>query len=393
MTSGKGFEDWESSREVLMAIRTAGFTLSPSQLARRHRVGLIVEPTVRHLGYGRGTISLYPSGTAARLTRTLQVAGKGDSFQDVAWRVWWQDGGEVTPLVRRRLQSEASRWEDELSRLANLLEREEAGDDEAEQEMEQAYEAAAKERLPKSLGRLRRIVGAENFATVFRVLAEVAAGRFGDYADAESELLVERALQIDRARNDHFVDGTPWFEGRSAEDFAQLSSSMKRDSLRSLAESASSDLDTARQELGALWEVVLMVVPIYRELYSPGAFGFDVVGELFDAQPERDQPFLLLMWAGLRKNPRLRDGMAEIAAVREEALTANRAFTLISALRKEVPALAEVMSGKSMADALRDEASSEELDKAISAIRDKEGAAIESFFERHPEFATTPTST
>jgi hypothetical protein len=312
-----------------------------------------------------GTISLYPPGTAARLVRTLEVAGKGDSFQDIARRVWWHDGGEVTPLVRRRLQSEASRWEEELSRLASLLKREEAGDDAAEQEMEEAYEAAAKERLPKSLGRLRRIVGTENFATVFWVLAEVAVGRFGDYADAESELLVERALQIDRARSDHFVDGTPWFKGRSAEDFARLSSSMKRDSLRSLAESASNDLDAARQELSALWEVVLMVVPIYRELYGPGAFGFDVVGGLFDAQPEQDQPFLLLMWAGLRKDPRLREGMAEIAGAREEALTANRAFTLISALRKEVPALAEVMSGKSMADALRDEASSEALGKEM----------------------------
>jgi hypothetical protein len=381
------FEDWEGGREVLAAVRAAGFTLTPAQLARRHRAGLIAEPEVRHLGYGRGTISLYPPGTAERLIRILELGGRGESFEDVGWRVWWRDGGELSPLVRRRLRDEAARWEGELSKLADLLEREEAGEEEAELEMDRTYEAAGRDRMPASLGRVRRNVGREDFATVFRVLADVASGRFREFRDEESELLVERALGIDRARADCLYDGEPWFEGSSAEDLGRLSSAVGQQCLSELADADAVDLDTARRELGDLWEIVLAIAPIFKELGGSGAFGFDTVGAVFAAQPERNQPFLLLMWLFLRQDPRLRRGMATLKAVREEALAARQTFALIAALREEVPAFAEMMSRESLGSALQDEESREALNAKLSALFEAERVAVERFVERHPELA------
>jgi hypothetical protein len=386
------FEERESGREVLATVRAAGFTLTPAQLARRHRAGLIAEPEVRHLGYGRGTISLYPGGTAELLIRTLEVGGRGESFEGVGWRVWWQDGGELSPLVRKRLRKEAARWEGELSGLADLLEREEAGEDEAELEMDRTYEAAGRERVPASLGRVRRNVGRDDFASVFRVLADVATGRFREFRDEESELLVERALGIDRARADRVVDGEPWFEGSSAEDLDRLSSAVGQQSLRELAEADAVDLDTARCELSDLWDVVLAITPIFKELFGPGAFGFDTIGAVFAAQPERNQLFLLLMWLSLRQDPRLRRGMAALKAVREEALAARESFALIAALREEVPAFAEVMSRKSLGTALRDEESREALSAELGTLFEAERIAVERFVERHPELVPLPNS-
>jgi hypothetical protein len=83
--------------------------MSDTQLARRQRDGLIAHARVRPLGRGRGSVSLYPVGTGALLVRTLELAGPGrPSFEKLAWRVWWEDGGELVPLVRDRLRRDAA---------------------------------------------------------------------------------------------------------------------------------------------------------------------------------------------------------------------------------------------------------------------------------------------
>ena len=285
--------------------------MSPSQLARRHRAGLIARPETRPLGRGKGSISVYPLGTGRRLVRILELARARESFGNVAWRAWWEDGGDLGPLVRERLLRDGARWEAELSRLADLLAAEDAGDPDAVNEMDRAYQASSSERMPASLGRVRRNVGRERFATVFRVFAEVASGRFTGYPDEESEAAVERALRLDRARIDRLKDGEPWFEGSSAEDFCRLSTTAGRRSLVQLAEAGAEELDLARRELRSFWQVFEAIGPLLRRVLGSEAFGFGTVGAVFAGQGEDNQPFFVLMWLALREDPRLRGGMAE----------------------------------------------------------------------------------
>lgn len=385
MGKGKESEGGETREKVLAEARAAGFALSASQLARRHRAGLIARPETRPLGRGRGSISVYPSGTGRRLIRILQLARGRESFENVAWRAWWEDGGEVGPLVRERLLRDGAQWEAELSRLANLIAGEDADDPDAVIEMDRAYLAASSERMPASLGRVRRNVGRERFATVFRVFAEVASGRFTGYPDEESGAAVEQALRIDRARVDRLKDGEPWFEGSSAEDFHRLSMAIGRCSLVQLAESNAEELDAARLELRSLLQVFEAIGPLFRRVLGSEAFGFGTIGAVFAGQTEDNQPFLVLMWLALRGDSRLREGMAELTAGLPEALAARDAFELIEALRAEVPAFAEAMSDESLAAALLGEEGGEDLARELARLYKEHRAEVDRFSARHPE--------
>lgn len=390
MSAGEEIEGGESGGEVLAEVRAAGFELSPSQLARRHRAGLIARPETRPLGRGKGSISVYPFGTGRRLVRTLELARGRESFENVAWRAWWQDGGDLDPLVRERLLRDAARWEAELSRLADVLAGEDAGDPDAVNEMDSAYLAVSSERMPASLGRLRRNVGRERFATVFRVFAEVAGGRFTAYPDEESEAAVEQALRFDRARVDRLKDGEPCFEGSSAEDFCRLSTTVGCSNLVQLAQAGAQELDVARRELRSFWQVFEAIGPLLRRVLGSEVFGFGTVGAVFAGQGEANQPFFVLIWLALREDPRLREGMAEITAALPEALAARDAFALIEVLRAEVPAFAEAMSDESLRAALLDEEHAEMLARDLARLYEGHRAETDRFSARHPELIVAP---
>lgn len=393
MGAANAIERWESREEVLAAARAAGFSLSGHQLARRHRAGLISRPTVRPLGRGKGSASLYPPGTGQRLVRTLELTRGRESFENVAWRVWWEDGGELGPLVRERLLHHGACWEAELSRLACLLAGEDAGEPVALSEMEDAYVAASAERIPTSLGRVRRNVGRERFATVFRVFVEVATGRFEGYQDEESELAVERALRIDRARSDRLKDGEPWFEGSSAEDFCRLSSTIGRRSLVELAAADAEDLDNSRRELRGFWELFEVMVPILVRVLGSETFGLGTAATVFAGQSEANQPFLVLMWLALREDPRLRAGMSELVATLPEALAAREIFELIETLRMEVPAFALAMSDESLGAAFLDEEQADRLAAELKTLYTENRAEVDRFVARHPGFPSLQTAT
>ncbi|MGN6215865.1 MAG: hypothetical protein ACTHN7_02765 [Solirubrobacterales bacterium] len=308
-----------------------------------------------------------------------------ESFENVAWRVWWEDGGDLGPLVRERLLRDGARWEAELSRLADLLAGEDAGDPDAVNEMDRAYLAASSERMPASLGRVRRKVGRERFATVFRVFAEVASGRFTGYPDEESEVAVERALGLDRARVDRLKDVEPWFEGSSAEDFCRLSTTVRHRSLVQLAEAGAEELDIARRELRSFWQVFEAIGPLFRRVLRSDAFGFGTVGAVFAGQGEDTQPFFVLMWLALREDPQLREGMAEMIAVLPDALAARSALELIDLLRAESPAFADAVSDALLAAALLDEQGGEMLARELARLYEDHRVEVDLFFARHPE--------
>ena len=55
----------EPRGRLLEVAKVAGFVVTPQQLARWHRVGLLPRPVQRGQGRGRGTVTLYPGGRRA----------------------------------------------------------------------------------------------------------------------------------------------------------------------------------------------------------------------------------------------------------------------------------------------------------------------------------------
>jgi hypothetical protein len=383
-------DTWESRDELLTAAAEAGMPISGTQLSNLHRAGLIERPMTRGLGRGLGRESRYPPGSVARLLRVLEARRGVHSLETVAWRLWWEDGGPVPQLVRRRLLRTAEEFEDARERFAELLVGDEQGAPDAEVEMDAAYRAAEKERMPTGLGRVRGNVGRQDFATVMRVMLEVVAGRFQAYRDdggdsePSTESVVEEGLGIDRSRRDSIGDVGPWFEGSSADDLRRVSTAISSATPTALADADDAELDEARRELRALFQTIAETAAIIVRLIGRGALGLDTVASLFAGQPESLQPFLLLLWMELREDRELREGMSTTVAALPEAIAGRAALEVLIGLREQSPAFAG-LSDALLRGVLVDPDGKEALE--IQRLVRENRAQVDKFVADNPELA------
>ncbi len=380
--------DWEPRESLLAA--AADYRLTGTRLSRLHRSGLIPRPQTRSLGRGRGRQSLYPPGTRTRLLRVLEVQQEARGFADLAWRLWWEDGGEVPEVVRARLRRVAEEWEAHREELAGLLAGEDAEEQKAEEKMESVYRELERDRLPPRLGGMRRSVGPAGFASVFRVLAEVLSGRFAGYGETGNEEevgreeLVERAFGIDRARSEPLSDGEPWFEESSEEDMLSLSALFDDCSLCELAEADEADLNAARKELHAFVDNVRTVTSVASKTLGPAA-GLGTATAVLRDMRAGEQATLLIFWLMLRTAAWLREEMSSQVAVHGEADALRILHESLVEWREEITAYAEVFSDESLAAALRDPGAQARRDEELRRLYLDHGPEVDRFVDRRPE--------
>lgn len=382
-------ERWETRQQLFAAAKAARHPVSPSQLGRLHRAGLIPAPQIRALGRGRGTESRYPPGTSACLVRVMEIHAREHRLTSTAWRLWWEDGGKIPAPARKLLVRAARSWDEERDRLVTLLAGDEAGAPAAVAEMDQLYADAENDRLRGPLGEARRNVGRERFATVVRVLGEVGAGRFisrdhdGD-AD-EAGRLIDRALGLERGRTDRLASAAPWLNSDPGVDLGLLSDILGARSMVGLAEISDSQIDLARVEVQSLIGVVTAVAPLVERLHGRGAFGLGMMGRLFGASAPRSQALILLGWLALRSNDTLRAGLQEIAAIAPQATATTQLYGVICLLREEVPVLAPILTDDRLAAAQLNESAAIALNSEIARLRADHTDSFDEFFGAHPE--------
>lgn len=319
----------------------------------------------------------------------MEIHASEHRLTHTAWRLWWEDGGPISPPARKLLTAVARAWDEERHRLAALLAGDEAGAPAAMAEMDQLYADAENDRLHGPLGEARRNVGRERFATVVRVIAEVGAGRFvartnnDDQDDAGR--LFERALGLERARTDRLAGAESWLTNDPCVDLCILSQLLGPLSMVDLAQSSDGELDLARVEVQSLIAVVTAVAPLFERLHGRGAFGLGLTGRLFRARHPRSQALILLGWVALRTNQSLRTGLEEIIAVAPQAAATAQLYGVISQLRAEIPVLASVLSDERLAAAQRDEGAAIELNSEIAHLREHHTDCFDAFFAAHPE--------
>jgi hypothetical protein len=349
---------------------------------------------VRGLGRGRGTVSRYPPGSTARLVRVAQIHAGEHRLSYTAWRLWWDDGGEMPPPARELLTQLADRLDTERDRLAGLLAGEDAGDPAAVAAIDEFYEHAENARFTGVLGQARRNIGRERFASVLRVLAEVGAGRFtgyseatpgGDGAEVGTEALVERALELDRARTDRLAGGSPWLPESSEGSFVELSRVFASRSVRAAASAPSTDLDQARLELQSLMAVIGTVAPLFERLFGRAAFGFGLIARTLADPTPRSQAFMLLGWIVLREDEAFREGLQRIAGAEPAASATVKLYDVLAQLRRDVPALAPLLTDERLAAAQRDADAAEALNADIARVRAQNTSELDVFFSTHPE--------
>jgi len=380
---------WETREQLLAAAKAAGYPTSASQLGRLYRSGFIPAPEVRALGRGRGTESRYPPGTSARLLRVLEIRASEHRLTHAAWRLWWEDGGAILSPGRQVLTRAACVLEAQRNNLVELLAGEEAGEPAETAVIERLYSDVAYGRIRGPLAEARSNVGREQFATAVRALTEVAAGRFRSTATAdkpdETAILVEQALGLGRARTDSLAGSEPWLTGDPGRTFSLLSEIVASRSFLELAETDNLQLDLARVEIQSLIATVGVAGQLLERLHGRGAFGYGLISRLLGAQSPHSQAIVLLGWLLLRSNGTLRSGLEQIGALAPQAEAAAQLYDLITLLRKEIPALAPVMSDERLAAAQRDESAARELNAGIARLRKADPESFDAFFAAHPE--------
>lgn len=82
--------------EVLAVAAEAGFAISSDQLARWHRGGLLPRPRQVSRGRGRGTVTIYPRGTAEQVVALCEITANHRSLARAGFQLWWS-GYPVDP--------------------------------------------------------------------------------------------------------------------------------------------------------------------------------------------------------------------------------------------------------------------------------------------------------
>jgi hypothetical protein len=272
-----------------------------------------------------------------------------------------------------------------------MLAGDEAGEPEAVAAMDELYAAAESDRVTGVLGQARRNVGRERYATFLRVLAEVGTGRFAGYETgdegAETAKLVERALDLDRARTDHLAGQPPWLDGSTETDFAALAQILASRSMVLAAEIGEHELDIARVELQSLIAVVTKIAPLLERLFGRAAFGFGMLARALGQQAPKAQALMLLGWLMLRDDQGFRAGLQRIAAVFPQAEATVELDGILAQLREQVPALAPVLTDQRLAAAQLDAGAATALNSEIAQVRRTNIASFDAFFAAHPEVA------
>jgi hypothetical protein len=393
-------EAWELRTQLLDAAQVAGFKLSDPQLGRLHRAGLVPSPRTRRLGRGKGTASEFPPGSTARLLRVLEVqkAEGTQKFSTIAWHLWWEDGGQLPEPARDLLAGTALRWDRQRDELSDLLAREDAGDLDAERQMDTLYTEAEQGRVEGPLGTVRRNTGRDGFASVARVFAEVATGRFESYQDHEDAnedgapqvgttgALVERALGLDRARSDRIAGNEPRFTGSSEAHFKLLSNLIGERQLGQLAKTTSdTELDTARTEIRNFLDLISRFAPMVGRALGGDAAGYRTIARALNQLSSRSQAFMLLAWLVLRQDPELLEGLQHLVARLPQALAAAELERLSHALAQEVPALASPLRNAARANLRGDADESARWRAEIARVSNEHREQVDSFFQQHPE--------
>ena len=106
----------ESAGDVLEYLAFAGHPTTRDQLGRLYRRQLVAPPVVGP-GDHPGAGAYFPSGTAERALRAIELRGATKHADDVAWRLWWEGHDVDLETVRGYLVKRAGRWDEQVRDL------------------------------------------------------------------------------------------------------------------------------------------------------------------------------------------------------------------------------------------------------------------------------------
>jgi hypothetical protein len=224
----------ETKEQLIAAAAEAGYTVSKRQPAEWHRTGLLPEPEQVY-GQRRGSSSLYPIGTVARVLDLCALRKKWRRDADVAWGLWWAGYDVPEAFVRGPLGQVTTASREAIRQLRELLGKSDSkGTSTTDDDLPDAFfdllDAMGSARgMHKAAMQARKRVGRERFPTFIRVIIEVVTGNFTGFrvdpvtgTTNEEQWIVEKGLGIARGRTDRLADAGPWLTGDTGVELSAL---------------------------------------------------------------------------------------------------------------------------------------------------------------------------
>lgn len=347
------------TREQLLALAaSSGHRVTEHQIVRWHREGLLPRPRQRSLGRGRGTETVYPTGTGEQLLALCAIHAEERRLDHVAWRLWWAGYDIPTERVRGLMEHAVADWDRHVPGLTSpdtgYLSDEAIG----------LLEEHAEGRLAPPLSGARRRVGKERFSSFLSVMLEALSGGFGGFLpeptgkpEEEERRIVERGLGLGRAE-------TGRLEGANLLSKIDVDACLRdigwltdRGSLREeLASLTEEQLSEARDEIRSWLALLAGYGSMFEGLLGRGPFEFiSALSRLVKEMGAQEQALWTLVWAVSRfRGPaHLREGLKAHGRPTAEMEEGLRDWERLTRLRGQVPTLAKILTPRRVMEGLR----------------------------------------
>lgn len=390
----------EFSTATLVALASdQGFTVTPEQVARWHRDGLLPTPRQHSLGRGRGTESLYPSGTDNQLIALLRIHRKKRRLATVAWMLWWEKFPVSEALVRETLLTTSRKLARVTHRMVNPVN---GGlSEEALQGLD-----AGKFRLPMPVAAMARKLPPGHVEALEEMVVEMLAGTYRsmplDPSTADAFAMVssfERLWGLERARTDALDGHGPWLTGTYEEVAGyvqQVAGLLRGVQWADLAQTAPwADVLRARDQLQKFTALMSMFSNAADQALGKGAFGFSMVGKLLSKglREPFPQSFMVLLWMIMRGIPEIQAGQDVFETLAQELIpTWTRSTSALETLAKAFPQAHDLLDPAALLRSLRTDPDRIDFQGRLAAFRAEHAEALDQFFDQHPEFRNPPTA-
>jgi hypothetical protein len=357
----------ETSDDVIDIIDGAGGHVTREQLVRWHRAGLIPRPRVRHLGRGRGSVSIYPAGTAVQVLAVLNQQRHTRRLDDIAWKLWW-DGYDIDEQVlRARLDRFVDRWAQLWDQMVST---------EASGPSQAMLDQLAEARLPnRTLRWIRMRTGREEFPDLFTDLLRGLSGGAAAVND-KGQRRLGRVLSIGNSSGDDEM----------ADTLDVIGKVLLPDTLRAVTFKASvEELVIARGKIQQLVGIVSAFGDISRAISGRWTPPYGALSAfLGDSLTQPDGQIVgVLGWLALEAAG-LTFGAAAIFNLADQADQAKRRWAIIEEVREALPPdTRHLLSNRRLGKAYRDPVEQKRLERDIQGIRQRWGPDIERIIERH----------
>ena len=302
----------ETAPDLMEAVKQAGFSISPQQLARWHRAGLVPQPHQRSLGRGKGTRTEYPPGTARQLVALLHLRKRFRHLDDVGSRLWWRGFAVSERYSTGQLQAAAKLIDDVKRKALEAINARDGDDETRSDSISEMLESLTHARLPAGfVKRVRKRVGRGGFVSLASRLMEVVAGLFAatsTFEDPAETLkdnrILEKATGLSRARQ-KMPNGLPRLSigdlaVRSA--FSDIASVFASEPFERLVnETSDTQWAEARDELRDLLLVIHRIVRGFQAIFGlRNPLGLNVLADIAEDASALALAMILILYRAMK---------------------------------------------------------------------------------------------